>query len=360
MKQLTCEMCGGTDLLKQDGVFVCQTCGTKYSIEEAKKMMVEGTVDVSGSTVKVDTSKELENLYQLARRAKDDNNNENAAKYYDMILMKDPSSWEANFFTVYFKSMTCKIAEISSAATKVNNCIESTFRLIADNVKDVDEKKKAIEEVKIHAFYISNLLNNAAQNHFDKMDTRIKFDHVKEYVANTCAAAAIRGTFYDMLIDVFGNDEQVMNPYGIGLLKYRLSEGMSQKIIDKYAAIIVKYDPSYVKPEHPKPQTTTKSQTTSSSPSSSSSGGCYVATAVYGSYDCPQVWTLRRYRDYTLAETWYGRAFIHTYYAISPTLVKWFGDTEWFKKMWKVTLDRMVADLQSKGIEATPYEDKNW
>ena len=26
-------------------------------------------------------------------------------------------------------------------------------------------------------------------------------------------------------------------------------------------------------------------------------GGCYVATAVYGSYDCPQVWTLRRVRD---------------------------------------------------------------
>ena len=31
-------------------------------------------------------------------------------------------------------------------------------------------------------------------------------------------------------------------------------------------------------------------------------GGCYVATAVYGSYDCPQVWTLRRYRDDILAK----------------------------------------------------------
>ena len=28
--------------------------------------------------------------------------------------------------------------------------------------------------------------------------------------------------------------------------------------------------------------------------SNSNSGGCYVATAVYGSYDCPEVWTLRR------------------------------------------------------------------
>ncbi len=88
--------------------------------------------------------------------------------------------------------------------------------------------------------------------------------------------------------------------------------------------------------------------------------GCYIATAVYGSYDCPQVWTLRRYRDYTLAETWYGRAFIKTYYAISPTLVKWFGHTKWFKKMWQSKLDHMIAKLQANGVEATPYEDKNW
>lgn len=91
-----------------------------------------------------------------------------------------------------------------------------------------------------------------------------------------------------------------------------------------------------------------------------SGGGCYVATAVYGSYNCPQVWVLRRYRDYTLAKTWYGRAFIHTYYAVSPTLVKWFGDTKLFKKMWKSKLDCMVTKLKAKGIEDTPYEDRKW
>lgn len=90
------------------------------------------------------------------------------------------------------------------------------------------------------------------------------------------------------------------------------------------------------------------------------SGGCYVATAVYGSYDCPQVWTLRRYRDYTLAETWYGRAFIHTYYAISPTLVKWFGEKQWFKNVWKPKLDKMVERLNNEGIADTPYQDRNW
>ena len=53
-------MCGSTDLIKKDGIFECQSCGTKYSVEEAKKMMVEGTVDVSGSSVKIDNSDKLE------------------------------------------------------------------------------------------------------------------------------------------------------------------------------------------------------------------------------------------------------------------------------------------------------------
>ena len=87
--------------------------------------------------------------------------------------------------------------------------------------------------------------------------------------------------------------------------------------------------------------------------------GCYVATAVYGSYDCPEVWTLRRFRDCSLATTFFGRLFIMLYYATSPTLVKWFGDTKWFKRMWKSTLDKMVEKLKQKGYESTPYEDKN-
>ena len=37
MKALQCEMCGSQDLVKDGGVFVCQSCGTKYTVEEAKK-----------------------------------------------------------------------------------------------------------------------------------------------------------------------------------------------------------------------------------------------------------------------------------------------------------------------------------
>ncbi len=90
------------------------------------------------------------------------------------------------------------------------------------------------------------------------------------------------------------------------------------------------------------------------------SGGCYIATAVYGSYDCQQVWTLRRFRDYTLAKTWYGRVFIHTYYNISPSIVRWFGKKEWFINLWKPMLDKMVSELNDKGVSNTPYQDRQW
>jgi hypothetical protein len=72
------------------------------------------------------------------------------------------------------------------------------------------------------------------------------------------------------------------------------------------------------------------------------------------------VWTLRRYRDNVLAATWYGRMFIHLYYAVSPKLVRSFGKTEWFKKMWRDKLDRMVEKMQKSGVESTPYNDRNW
>ena len=93
---------------------------------------------------------------------------------------------------------------------------------------------------------------------------------------------------------------------------------------------------------------------------SKSSGGCYIATCVYGSYDCPSVWTLRRYRDKVLAKTWYGCVFIAVYYKVAPVLVRWFGGAQWFKELCRKRLDQLVKHLENEGFENTPYQDKNW
>lgn len=103
---------------------------------------------------------------------------------------------------------------------------------------------------------------------------------------------------------------------------------------------------------------TSTKQNPSSSISNNSNEGCYIATAMYGSYDCPEVWTLRRYRDKVLDLTWYGRLFIRIYYSISPTLVRWFGTTHWFRELFYKPLNNWVAKLNKKGFKNTPYRDK--
>lgn len=52
------------------------------------------------------------------------------------------------------------------------------------------------------------------------------------------------------------------------------------------------------------------------------SGGCYIATMVYGDYDHPRVMVLREFRDSYLADRHWGRQFIKIYYKYSPKLVK--------------------------------------
>ena len=344
MKAMVCEMCNSNDLIKTDGVFVCQHCGTKYSVEEAKKLFVEGTV-------KIDVSDELKNLYELARRAKTDNNTENAQKYYEQILVKDPSSWEANFYATYFQSMNCKIGQIGMAAIRISNCEDTVFKLIKKNITDFKERRKAVDEVAAKLISISRMLFNAYKNHYDGIDIQIKDRYVQEYADNCSASRDIVYNGGDWIIEIFGDEygDIAAACWKVGVRQHNIlnsvftNKQLNADIIKKYNDKISKYDSNYQAPE-----------------TNMGGGGCYVATAVYGSYDCPQVWTLRRYRDDILAETWYGRAFIKTYYAISPTLVKWFGEKQWFKSPCKKKLDGMVAKLNAQGIKNTPYQDRQW
>lgn len=105
MKVIVCEMCNASDFVKQDGVFVCQHCGCKYTVEEAKKMMIEGIVDVSGSTVKVDNTSFVQKYLENARRAKEKTDWEEVEKYYNMVEQNDPQNIEAIFYSAYGKVM---------------------------------------------------------------------------------------------------------------------------------------------------------------------------------------------------------------------------------------------------------------
>ncbi|MCD7760829.1 MAG: hypothetical protein LUH16_03520 [Clostridiales bacterium] len=255
MKQLTCEMCGSTDLVKQDGVFVCQVCGCKYSIEDAKKMMVEGTVEVAG-TVKVDRSEELRNLYEIARRAKKDNNSQNAQKYYEQILTKDPGSWEANFYTVYYQSMNCKIGEIGSAAIRLSNCENSVLELIRDNIEASSDRLSVVLEIGEKLIDISKMLFYGYKNHYDGISADIRNQYTGDYATNCGAARDILYLYGDNVVSILGNEyeEGVAVPcWKVAVELHRIllktpaigAVQSNQVVIRKYVRKIHRCDRSY-------------------------------------------------------------------------------------------------------------------
>jgi hypothetical protein len=115
-----------------------------------------------------------------------------------------------------------------------------------------------------------------------------------------------------------------------------------------YNAEALRTQPQHTQPQHTQAQRTPKKH------------GCYIATSVYGSYNCPQVRLLRRYRDEKLAQTWLGRGFIRFYYTFSPTAVRWFGKRKWFNQFWRSILDKLIRRIQvSEIINTTHKDDRN-
>lgn len=87
------------------------------------------------------------------------------------------------------------------------------------------------------------------------------------------------------------------------------------------------------------------SASSSASGRQSNQGGCYIATAVYGSYEAPEVLTLRRFRDERMAPTRAGRAFVRTYYRVSPMMAKHFAPGSVGHRIARTALTRLVQKL---------------
>jgi hypothetical protein len=75
---------------------------------------------------------------------------------------------------------------------------------------------------------------------------------------------------------------------------------------------------------------------------------CFIATAVYGSYDAPQVIILRRLRDEKLILSSTGRLFVGAYYRVSPPLAQRLKNSPFFAKPVRYILDKFVAWLDKK------------
>lgn len=75
---------------------------------------------------------------------------------------------------------------------------------------------------------------------------------------------------------------------------------------------------------------------------------CYIATAVYGSYDAPQVMILRRFRDFYLQKRKWGREFVKLYYRLSPSFATMLKQNKGINNIVKCLLDAFVSVLKKQ------------
>lgn len=144
--------------------------------------------------------------------------------------------------------------------------------------------------------------------------------------------------------------KEICEEAGISIITFWTKYGINQQYIDKRINEVIQNG-------YPK-RISHSTNDDEDNYESTKKEGCYIATCVYGSYDCPEVWTLRRYRDEILRKNFFGRIFVKIYYAISPKIVKFLGKVSFLKILFKKYLDKKIVKLHKLGISSNKYSDK--
>ena len=423
--------------MKEDDFFVCECCSTKYRLEEMK-VMFNGPIDITGSTVKYDNSDEIKNYKILANRHFSNREYEEAQKYYKILIIHNPNDYDSvlkeelcsaysrsiydydaqklyiplkNVFEILsdksddeaityrkyalIQTITYMESDVGDSVSKAKTSIDSLGAASKELMECISLSSAIIdllEEKKIEELYqdelkkINTLVSSWVPLILEMCEKNTSY-YTKENNKETNnpstshdIANKMFKAYQDASTDLYLTFSSIRKINNISIdEKNNLLKDLAKKGIQYHSRVSYNFlydnmrkwfylddecraeyakqydemvnfmktiDESYEAPIFKKQYVVPKN------------GGCYIATSIYGSYDCPQVWTLRRYRDNVLDSTYCGRLFIRFYYAVSPTIVRLFGHTRLFKVIFKPYLDRKVKKLRSLGYEDSPYKDK--
>lgn len=371
MKKVTlvpakCPQCGADiDVDKNLETAFCSYCGTKIIIKDVVKK------------VKIVNNPTVENFIKLGNRYYEEESYGEALDNYKQALEIDPDNWEVVYKKGICTTRTTTLGTFDVEAS-VNGC-KNALKLLVDSEKDA----KKIAEVKVMMAVelkgISVSFYNFAMNHYNEfwsLEKSATEMWSRLLSVRACAKYAKDELLTDDVIEKCPktksdvDTKELRKNFALDLITFavvicevrKYKSGYTQygdiysntKIRDDIRSELVKdYDECVALVKETQPE-----YVPSEINRTGEAKGCYVATAVYGSYDCPEVWTLRRYRDFVLDENIFGKLFIKAYYFISPKVIKVFGNNKWFNTINKNILNKFVKKLQDKGFEDTKYNDK--
>lgn len=207
MKKITCEICGSNDIIKKDNFFECQLCGTKYSIEEVKKIVLEGSIDISGSTVKIDNSGNIENYLIIAKNAYNANNMSESEVYCNKVLEIDSKNYEALLLK---GKLECRYAKIEGIKSYFLNALENAPEDKIDEVK---------EEILTEILYIFEyLMNNVCEDAQEHINTKHLCMKLVDYINEK--AEELKETFMELFLKCGAEKKYIDVSLAVVVIKY--------------------------------------------------------------------------------------------------------------------------------------------
>lgn len=418
MKKIVCESCGDVNLIKEGDLYICPSCGSQYFTEElySNQKQININVNISSDPGQAAQAARYLTLALKAYHAKDIRE---AGKYAQMVLELDLTVSMAWFLkgvdTGYAATLSnnrCKEAidyfeqalkysnpkelefyndEIPEVMTEILIAYASLYKSLfaqepsQDHMKlliqcqeEIESYDKVLQKscgvgLREYRTRVTGLINSAVCTAYRyviapeykrcfESGSRPNYREVQIYMDRILRCCELERMIIKQPVENKQDNIQYCNNLimllesleSIKTYKRSLAKGVEwdsitrlhpkqqELVIDEIMQCHLKikeYDPKYIVPARPK-------------------RSCYIATAVYGTYDCAEVWTLRRYRDQVLANSLWGRIFIAIYYKISPKVVALFGRNRMFLSWSKRWLDDLVERLKCHGFEDTPYLDQ--
>lgn len=202
MKTLTCKMCGSTQLIEENGMYLCQSCGTKYSASELDDSnKTDETPSPEMLKKEAETQEEIKRLRALV---KDD------YSLWSRILELDWNDWEAYYYTnwkfiytsiidwEYLSKTFDRLKERVSSDKKLKTCIKD---VVYKDLKEWADSKLRHYIVEYKKKYLSKSVR-----YFDERDKEKEKEYLSDVESSIVFYSKKMEQLKNRIISIFGEN----------------------------------------------------------------------------------------------------------------------------------------------------------
>ncbi len=197
------------------------------------------------------------NYLKLARTAREEDNTEDAKRYYDMVRTDDPENGEAKFFFAFYSLYEGKNGEIPKRFSNLCGGLKSSIKLVKESDADEAEKLSIISAI-LGAFVPETWANNRYMNNKNH-ETKVGDSYVTVFTSSQIVSVSKEGMATlkevgDYIASIYSSSPEGMK---LAVSAWKEYVSLAQKWYawapkgdaEAYTAKIQAVDPSYEMPK---------------------------------------------------------------------------------------------------------------